>query len=87
MPKKNSSIGNDRVALVTGATGIIGPTICEVLKRDGWRVAACASSRQSFPEHEKIYRRRVKAHGEFVARLDAGRDACHRLVREIENTV
>jgi NAD(P)-dependent dehydrogenase (short-subunit alcohol dehydrogenase family) len=71
------------VALVTGATGIIGPAICEALRRDGWRVAACASSKKSFSYYAKVFPKPLVADGKFIADLH-GRAACHSLVCQIE---
>lgn len=74
------------VAMVTGATGIIGPTICAALKRDGWRVAACGTSERAFALYEKLHERPVEADRNFVARL-TDRDSAHRLVRQVEDHV
>lgn len=73
-----------QVAMVTGATGIIGPAICRVLQREGWLVAACASSEASFSYFEKITGDPLRASARFVADLSR-RDACHTLVRQIED--
>jgi NAD(P)-dependent dehydrogenase (short-subunit alcohol dehydrogenase family) len=75
--------GSYPIAVVTGATGIIGPTICAVLKRDGWRVAACASSMESFAYYAKCFSEPLVADGRFVASL-TGRAACRRLIAQIE---
>ncbi|MBI4025072.1 MAG: SDR family oxidoreductase [Verrucomicrobia bacterium] len=70
------------LALVTGATGNIGPAICEVLRREGWRVAASATSHSSFALYEKAFGRPLAADGRFVARFD-GRQSCHHLAHEV----
>lgn len=80
---KQSSIGKNRVALVTGATGIIGPALCAALRHDGWRVAACASASQSFDYYAKLFSEPLAADGKFIADLN-GRAACRRLVRDVE---
>ena len=84
MAEADSSRQKGHVALVTGATGIIGPSICGVLMREGWQVAACASSDESFAYTEKIRGDPVPATDKFVAEI-SDRQACHQLVREIED--
>jgi len=79
----NTTHGRGRVALVTGAAGIIGPTICSILQRDGWRVAACDGSEQAFAHHEKLYARPLEADKRFVTLLK-GRESAHTLVRQVE---
>lgn len=74
---------NGRVALVTGATGIIGPALCATLQRDGWRVAACGTSEQGFSLHEKLFGQPVRAEAYFVSRLK-GRDTAYTLVHDVE---
>ncbi len=84
MAEAKSRHRDGQVAIVTGATGIIGPEICRVLQREGWLVAACASSEASFSYFEKITGDSVTASATFVADLSR-RDACHTLVRQIED--
>lgn len=76
--------GGGRVAIVTGATGIVGPGICEILRRDGWCVAGCAPSGDSFDFCEKLLGSELSVDGRFVASIE-GRDACHALVRQVED--
>jgi NAD(P)-dependent dehydrogenase (short-subunit alcohol dehydrogenase family) len=80
----DNEVSRGAVALVTGAAGIIGPSICHVLQRDGWRVAACDRDETAFETHEKFFGEALAADGKFCARLEAGRDACHALVRDVE---
>ena len=84
MAEADSSQPKGQVALVTGATGIIGPSICRVLEREGWRVAACASSEESFAYTEKILGWPVPATAMFVAEISE-RQACLQLVQQIED--
>lgn len=37
-----------KLAIVTGAAGNIGPSICRLLKEDGWRIAATGRSEKTF---------------------------------------
>jgi len=69
--------------MVTGATGIIGPTICQFLQRDGWRVAACGQTENAFVHHENLHGHPVEASGHFVGLLE-GRESCCRLVENVE---
>jgi len=81
---RNKSLRRGKgIAVVTGATGIIGPSICAVLKRDGWSVAACASSKESFDYYAKCFPEPLAADGRFVASLTE-RAACRRLIAQIE---
>ncbi len=57
------------VALVTGATGILGPTLCRRLKASGFTVAASASSRDSFKQYRLAYREDVPADAHISADL------------------
>lgn len=75
---------NAPVALVTGVTGIIGPTICRTLAREGYRVAACASSESSFERLAKYDNTPLEEAGRFAAPLD-GRDSCHDLLKRVED--
>lgn len=43
-----------KTALVTGASGFIGPYLVERLVRDGWRVRAVSRRRPSFLDHERF---------------------------------
>ncbi len=43
-----------RTALVTGASGFIGPYLVERLVRDGWRVRAVSRRRPAFLDHERF---------------------------------
>lgn len=74
--------GHQRVALVTGAAGIIGPGICSVLRADGWAVAAADRSPEEF-ELTARFQEPVEAEAYFYADLADG-DACERLVAEVE---
>jgi 3-oxoacyl-[acyl-carrier protein] reductase len=85
MTENPTPYGGGRVALVTGATGIIGPGICEILQRDGWRVAACAPG-DSFDYCEKLMGHELAVDALFDASIQ-GRDACHALVRQVESEV
>jgi len=49
-----------KVAIVTGAAGIIGPGICQVLRRHGWLVAATDRRDEDFE-----FAQRVRNTGEF----------------------
>jgi NAD(P)-dependent dehydrogenase (short-subunit alcohol dehydrogenase family) len=79
----DASHGRGRVALVTGAAGILGPTICSVLRRDGWRVAATDVSEQAFAHVDKLFGRPVEADCHLFATLQ-GRESCRNLVRQVE---
>lgn len=74
------------VALVTGATGIIGPAICKALRHEGWVVAACDRDHKDFDFLDRVLGQRVEADGTFVADLSE-HDRCHNLVAEIERTL
>lgn len=56
-----------KVALVTGAAGIIGPSICEALKADGWIVAACDRNEAEFSLTQKY--RPIACDQQFYADL------------------
>ena len=71
------------LALVTGAAGIIGPSICRELKNHGWTVAAAGRSLESFERHRQFHNEPHPADAFFAADLsDAA--ACARMVREVE---
>lgn len=72
-----------RIALVTGAAGIIGPAICRQLKSDGWKVAAAGRTLQSFDRHRQFHHEPHPGDQFFAADL-ADPAACTRLVREVE---
>lgn len=44
----------EKIAVITGASGIIGPGICQSLMEAGWKVAAHALSEQDWDVHRKI---------------------------------
>jgi NAD(P)-dependent dehydrogenase (short-subunit alcohol dehydrogenase family) len=76
-------VNSSRTALVTGAAGIIGPSICRELKNQGWRVAAAERSLESFERHRQFHNEPHSADAFFAADLsDAA--ACTRLVHEVE---
>lgn len=65
--------GAGRLAVVTGATGVLGPAICQVLMREGWQVAACDRMETDFEFVEKVTGQPVVATRTFAADLaDAG---------------
>ena len=72
--------------MVTGAAGNIGPTICRVLKADGWRVAACVRTRESVSRWEKMTGQRFEADGTFARSLE-GQRSCQTLIRQIEEAL
>jgi NAD(P)-dependent dehydrogenase (short-subunit alcohol dehydrogenase family) len=62
----------EKVALVTGAAGIIGPDICSSLKEAGWKVAAADLRREGFALYENT------RHRSFPADLQLSADLAHR---------
>lgn len=50
-----------KVALVTGAAGIIGPGICEELKADGWLVVAADYAEENFSSYQEIHGHALRA--------------------------
>lgn len=72
-----------RVALVTGAGGIIGPGICRALQEAGWRVAATDVDDYGFQLLEALEERPFPADFRLHARLDS-QAACHELVARVE---
>lgn len=76
-----SSLTGPRVALITGAAGIIGPGVCAALKAEGWLVAATDHNVEAMQRYESL-------RGEpFPADLMLGGDLtmeseCRRLVAE-----
>ncbi len=86
MNERTSTKGEEhegRVALVTGAAGIVGPGICSVLRREGWRVAASDRSEEHFRRYEKCVGEPVACEARFPADLSAGRETCVRLVKKV----
>lgn len=75
-----------KVALVTGASGVIGHGICSVLRREGFRVACCVRSPQRLQEvaeaFEKLTGQRFDSDGTFVADL-TDLDRCQPVVQEV----
>ena len=78
-----SSKSSQPVALVTGAAGIIGPSICAVLSEAGWCVVASDRTKDAFELYEITQGRPVRAHAIVPADLSS-RDGCTRLVAEAE---
>jgi len=74
-----------RIALVTGAGGILGPSICQALRQKGWLVAATDSTA------ENLDRARVLCGGIFwdhdVAGNIASEDFCKALVSDVGKRV
>jgi NAD(P)-dependent dehydrogenase (short-subunit alcohol dehydrogenase family) len=71
-----------RVALVTGAGGIIGPGICRALQEAGWRVAATDVDDYGFQLLEALEERPFPAEFRLHARLDS-QATCHELVGRV----
>jgi len=72
------------IVLVTGATGIIGPSIVETLARQNWRVAASDLSEADRELSERLTGKKLAAERFIPADLStrAGADALMREVRE-----
>lgn len=82
--KTNKTNGSGkRVALVTGAAGIIGPAIVARLREDGWLVAASDRDQASFDLHEKLWAKPLAADAVFCFDLSSQR-ACEELVAAAE---
>jgi NAD(P)-dependent dehydrogenase (short-subunit alcohol dehydrogenase family) len=45
---------NKKVAVVTGAAGIVGPSICQALRRHGWLVAAADLREEDFKFAQRV---------------------------------
>ncbi len=71
-----------KIALVTGAGGIIGPSIVQRLIEDGWTVAAADRNLEEFTSGERLLGRPFPGH-HFAADLSS-RAECERLVAEVE---
>ncbi|MFV0337350.1 MAG: SDR family NAD(P)-dependent oxidoreductase [Chthoniobacterales bacterium] len=74
---------NKPLALITGAAGIIAPTIIKRLRDKGWRVAATDYSADTFDLYEKVFGGPIEAEGIFYSDLSK-ENACEKLVREVE---
>lgn len=75
-----------KIALVTGAAGIVGPSICESLKNSGWEVAAAGHTKESFERYKNLNGQPHPADIYLAADLTSA-DACHQLVKEAEDTL
>ncbi len=75
-----------KVALVTGATGIIGRSLCQVLTSAGWRVVASDRSSEEFASYERINGCPVVADSVMPADL-ASEAACRKLIADVESSV
>lgn len=71
------------VALVTGAAGIIGPSICRVLREAGWCVVASDLAPEIFSRYEAAHGHSVSADAFVSADLNTESN-CRRLVAETE---
>lgn len=74
------------IALVTGAAGIIGPSICECLKADGWLVAAAGRTLESFHRYQNLNGRPHPSDAQVAGDLTSAQ-ACRQLVRDAENNL
>lgn len=78
-PSKDQFVG---VALVTGAAGVVGPGVVNMLKQAGWLVAAADYNEECFKRHESLYREPAPGDCLLVADL-RNREECFRLVDEV----
>lgn len=80
------SATDNKTALVTGATGIIGRALCQVLTASGWRVVASDRSNEEFASYERINRCPIVA--DTLMPADLGSEAaCRKLVADVESSV
>lgn len=70
-----------RVALITGAAGIIGPGVCAALKADGWLVAAADYDKGGMERYERFHGQPFPADLRLEGDLCRESD-CRRLVEE-----
>lgn len=73
---------NEKIAIVTGASGIIGPGICESLLAAGWKVAAHAVNEQDWDIHRKISGVEFPATCRVEGDLSS-QEACRHLIRTV----
>lgn len=71
-----------KLAVVTGAAGNIGPSICRALKAEGWRVAATGRSVESF-RHAEYYLGGIPHDEVFFCDFANVEDSCA-MIGEIE---
>ncbi len=83
MTNTSQSLSANKLALVTGAAGIVGPSICTVLRRHGWLVVATDRDAEAFLLHKKFFGSEVEADAIFPANLDC-QAACEKLLRDVE---
>lgn len=84
MNTNNETSSSSRpVAIVTGATGIIGPALCDRLTKEGWAVAACGSSEKSFIEHRKVTGQDINCATQIYADLSK-HDECVAIVQSTQ---
>ena len=77
---------NERpLALVTGAAGIIGPSIAAALSAKGWRVIATDEGEENFELYEKAFGMPVQAEEIITANLGS-QSECASLINRIEST-
>lgn len=86
MTADSTDTGDQGVAIVTGANGIVGPGICSVLHRAGWRVAACARREEAMGKArstwQAIHDEPFPAHDYFLADLNDPA-SCASLIAEV----
>jgi NAD(P)-dependent dehydrogenase (short-subunit alcohol dehydrogenase family) len=70
-----------KVALITGAAGIIGPEIARILKEAGWKIAAADYSKANFERHRVLQGTNLDADLCLIGDL-ARREDCVHLVEE-----